>query len=388
MEKVEKNNSEYIIFYLKGYGNPVPGAESAGYNILKSIINRSDFKIIIISDQKAKKTNDEILYRHKILPINIPILNFIINNFFASRIIKKLSQIYAPKLIHIQGYAGYYPIISSNSKTLLTLHDDPSIMIFDKARRDPLKYFEFFWYEFIRFSIFKAIKNYDFFQAGSSRIKNYLTKLGISKKRIYLIPNGIYKYRIFNNKKKVFKERLNDRNKRKIKFILVVGSIEHRKGTLNVALSLKYLPRKFHLLVVGNPQAIIGLSYLKKVLNVDRDRIHYLGYLKNNDYFSVLDEADIYISASISEACQLAPLEALMMEKKVIITPVGAIPDFFPLNYPLLIKKNNPREIANVILKASRTEKIKELNGKLSPETWEEIGKDLKKMYSNIISIK
>lgn len=168
----------------------------------------------------------------------------------------------------------------------------------------------------------------------------------------------------------------------------MVGSIEYRKGTLNVALSLKYLPEKFHLLLVGSPQPILGIPYLKRVLNIDRNRIHYLGYLETKDLTLILNKADIYISASISEACQLAPLDALMMQKKIIVSPVGAIPDFFSLKYPLLIKKNNPREIANLILKASETERINDLKGKLSLKSWEEIGKELNLMYLKIISAK
>jgi glycosyltransferase involved in cell wall biosynthesis len=79
------------------------------------------------------------------------------------------------------------------------------------------------------------------------------------------------------------------------KKILMVGSIEYRKGSLNVALSLNYLPKNFQLLLVGKPQPIIGIPYLKKVLKLNRNRIHYLGYLQKSDYFSVLDKADIYI---------------------------------------------------------------------------------------------
>jgi hypothetical protein len=73
------------------------------------------------------------------------------------------------------------------------------------------------------------------------------------------------------------------------------------------------------------------------------------------------------------------------MEKKVVATPAGAILDFFSLHYPFLIRTNQPLEIANLILKASKTKKIKFLKGKFSLKSWKDIGNEIKEMYLKII---
>jgi hypothetical protein len=381
MDQIKKKSKKNIIFYLKGYGNPTPGAQSAGFNILKSIYDNSDYNIIIISDQTAKKSNNELLYKHKNFFLKIPFLNFVVNNFLAARIIKKVSKIYSPKLIFIQGYSGYYPTFKSKFKTLLTLHDDPTMRIFDKNRKDPLKYFEFLWYEYIRFSMMRAIKRYDFFHVLNLRTLKYLTKLGIERERIIKIRNAVGILRNFN------KENIISQNGTKIKtrkrhiIILTAGSIECRKGSLNIALSLNYLPKNFHLIIVGNPQPIFGLPYLKKILTLNRKRIHYVGYLQKKEYFTILSKADIFIGASKFESYHLTPLEALMMHKKLVATPVGVLPEYLSLDYPFLIRTNEPSEIAELILKAYNSELLLVPNDNSSLIlSWKDFGKYL---YSN-----
>ncbi|UYP48009.1 hypothetical protein NEF87_004294 [Candidatus Lokiarchaeum ossiferum] len=374
-----------IIFYLKGYGNAIPGAESAGYHILQSIIDRNDLKIIIVSDQKAKCQRNEILFKHKNLPINLPILNFIINNFFAKRMIKNVTEIFSPDIIHIQGFSGNYPTLKTQIKKILTLHDDPSMEIYDRNRNDPLKFFEYFWFKFIKWSISKAIRNFDFFHVGSSKMIRALQYQGVTSERIYQIPNG--RDNLINKK-----EELESETKKSIKIadnsiikMIMVGTIEYRKGTLSVAQSLEYLPPNFHLLLVGKSQPIIGIPYLKKVLKINRKKIHYLGYLQKQQYLSVLEMADIYISASNYEACQLVPLDALFLRKKVVTTTAGAIPDFLSKDYPYFLKSNDPSEISKIILKARLSNQYESSFIKSYPKTWKVIGEEISKIYDFIL---
>lgn len=206
-------------------------------------------------------------------------------------------------------------------------------------------------------------------------------KLGIKRDKIFVIPNGI---KFINNLNKINGDKNVGKVKKNLILILIAGSIEYNKGSLNVALSLNYLPKNYHLLIAGKPQPIIGIPYLKKVLSQNKKRIHYLGYLQKEDYFSILNKADIYISASLFEACQLAPLEALMMKKKIIVSLSGAVPEFFSLDYPFLIKENQPYEIADLVLKLSKSKNIIP-KGIISLKPWREIGKHLNDMYTKII---
>lgn len=77
-----------------------------------------------------------------------------------------------------------------------------------------------------------------------------------------------------------------------------------------------------------------------------------------------------------------------MMKKNIIVSPAGAIPEFLSLDYPFLIKKNQPSEIADLVLKLSKSEKIIIPKGIYSLKSWKEIGKDLSDMYSKIITLK
>lgn len=386
-----QNKKVYLIFYLKGYGNSIPGAESAGESILNNYLKTDNktIKTIIISDQKAKcpKSKKFAFYTHKNFHWNVPILNFLINNLFAKILIKKISEMYKPNIIHIQGFAGYYPLPPKRSISILTMHDDPETKIYDKKRKDILKFFEYFWFEFIRISIKRAIKQFSYFQVGSSRMYRHLLKCNKKTDNIFFIPNGIeFKHNIDLNETHTIiqyfkrKEKIND-----IIPFLIVGTIQLRKGTLKVAETLKFLPENYHLFIVGKPTPILGLPYLKKILKIDNKRIHYLGYVQKKLYFKILSEIDIILSASLYEGCQLVPLDALIQGKTVITTLAGSIKDFFPKDYPFFILNDNPREISKLIQKANNSNQFN-LNLK-KPFTWEEVGIKIGKMYDKIIEI-
>jgi glycosyltransferase involved in cell wall biosynthesis len=161
----------------------------------------------------------------------------------------------------------------------------------------------------------------------------------------------------------------------------MVGSIEYRKGCHNIGQSLDYLPKNYHLCLVGKLPPIIGIPYLKEIIRMNKTRIHYLGYLSTNDYMSIFEMVDIYVSASLYEACQLTPLEALTFEKKVVTSLAGAIPDFLSKEYPFFIKSTKPAEIAKVILKASESEDLLFKQFISYPKSWEEIGKKIADAY-------
>ena len=71
MNSLLENNPKYLIFYTKGYGTAKSGAQSSGFRTAKSILEKKlTYKLIIVSDQTAKKVGNEILYRHKLIPFN------------------------------------------------------------------------------------------------------------------------------------------------------------------------------------------------------------------------------------------------------------------------------------------------------------------------------
>ncbi len=136
--------------------------------------------------------------------------------------------------------------------------------------------------------------------------------------------------------------------------VLFVGGNLQRKG-LQVLIKaapliVKRRPDiKFY--VVGYDNNIPKMQKLCRQLGVEANFI-FLGWLPNDEVRRLYLEADIFAMPSLSEAFGVALLEALASGVPVVATRVGGIPEFIQHGINgLLIEPNNPRELAESILK-------------------------------------
>jgi glycosyltransferase involved in cell wall biosynthesis len=131
--------------------------------------------------------------------------------------------------------------------------------------------------------------------------------------------------------------------------LFFVGFISERKNQKYLVEVMKYLPKNYHLNIIGSPIYKEYQESLPKLPNV-----HFLGQIPFDNLAKILEEQHIFVSASLEEAFSLVVIEALAAGKPV----VGLEND--TMNR-LITKSNNngvnlaqsthPKEFAKEILK-------------------------------------
>ncbi|MFX0140142.1 MAG: glycosyltransferase family 4 protein [Candidatus Hodarchaeota archaeon] len=376
----------------KGLISPQGGAQNASKMILKSLSNhQQDFKIFVLTDENKSLNlyNKNWCYINQGLLLKIFGLNFEINNLFATRGIENVIRNVKPNLIHVNGYGGFYPKAPANIKSLLTLHDYPFLGSYVNFSLNPITLLEHMWYESAKIIRIKNLKSYNFFHALSSETAKALLSLGVERKRILVLPNGYNGVRDISENsfdikllRKKFYKLLNLKNSDKL--IIAVGLINRRKGIHFLIESLNYLPSNIHLILVGVPLPLVGKTYLKKILSGKYSgRIHFLGFQPKYVVYRLMMISDCYVSSSVSEACQLTPIEAYNSGLPIVITDVGAARDFFGTNYKYLVKPFSSKDLANKIIQALEDPQRKNLDVRIP--RWEEVGQRLLAFYKRII---
>jgi glycosyltransferase involved in cell wall biosynthesis len=78
---------------------------------------------------------------------------------------------------------------------------------------------------------------------------------------------------------------------------------------------------------------------------------HFIFTGERNDIKEILEAMDIFVLPSIAEACPISLLEAMSMEKPIVATNVGGIPEMIrDKNEGLLVPVNSPEKIADGVL--------------------------------------
>jgi glycosyltransferase involved in cell wall biosynthesis len=373
--------------------SPISGAQSAARMFLDHLIGQfaEDVKFYVITDRELNLCGDFPIRPYFYSPYNIPNipgLNFLWENFLATRRIQQVCEKIKPDLVHIHGYSGFYPSPPDNYPVLFTFQDFPPTRIYDDFSTGPSKLLEFIWYDISRVIRLKRLESSCYFHAVSSEIQDFLKAKGIESNRIFLVPNGVR----MEGTPRALGNDMKETIRRKIglspvdKMILMVGQITFRKGIHRVLKALDYLPHNYHLVLDGKPLPFIGNQYLKAILtSKHKKRIHFLGYSPQSLVKALFQIADCYISVSFSEACQLTILEALYFGSPVIVSDVGAASDIIEANDTNYLVKNpeDSKTLASIIEKACASTKIER---NFQGFQWKEIAKSMKDIYEKIIS--
>ncbi len=199
------------------------------------------------------------------------------------------------------------PVLPKNVKTILTVNDFVS-----KKYKDTM-----FWAErFIHVLLLNnSIRKADVIWAISSYTKSELLRYypWVNEKRIMVgcsIEENKYITTVMTDKqKKTLFERFGINNP----FLLFVGTLEPRK---NLKFLLGLMPRlaerEFELLIVGiKGWGNTGLDNIIKEKGYPKDKIHFSGFVSNEDLVGLYNVADLFISSSIDEGFGLPLLEAM-----------------------------------------------------------------------------
>lgn len=152
------------------------------------------------------------------------------------------------------------------------------------------------------------------------------------------------------------KSKISDFNKHKFSMCTVANVGMKYKGHIYVLKAIKKLKNencniKYYLVGNGNQE------YLKKIIKKMgiEDNIIFLGSLKHEEVFNILDSVDIYIQPSLQEGLPRALVEAMSRGCPAIGSNAGGIPEL--LNSNMIFKKRKYKRIVK-ILKEINKEKL------------------------------
>jgi len=212
---------------------------------------------------------------------------------------------------------NFIPLDIKSKKIVTTVHDFSFHLYPEWHPRERIEYFSK--------NFFKRIEKADLIITGSRYIEREAVELLNGKDlRIVTIYYG-YNHALFHAHKKAGDEKASPLGN----YILFVGSIEPRKnllGLLKAYLLLpEYVKKDFQLLLIGykgwgNQEIVERMDQLK-------GRVHYLGYLNDEELANLYRGASCLVLPSFYEGFGLPPLEAMACGCPVIVSNVASLPE-------------------------------------------------------------
>ncbi len=134
-------------------------------------------------------------------------------------------------------------------------------------------------------------------------------------------------------------------------FLLHVGALIRTKNVPALIKALARWQRKFKLVLVGSGPERAGIEKLVQSLNLTGD-VFLLGEKPHDDTLAIIRSCDVLILSSICEQMPNVVLEALALERPVIATRVGGVPEIRSSNLHFV---DHLEEIGNIINSGIKT---------------------------------
>jgi glycosyltransferase involved in cell wall biosynthesis len=300
----------------------------------------------------------------------------------------KVSKRTGSDLIHAQwGLQAFASFISKKllSKPLVTTVHGAELFLSKKRR------------------IYKALLahgllNSDMILANSENTRKEAEKFGVPASKIITIHQGVDldKLKVKEQRKIQLQEVLNIRGK----LLLTAGRLVERKGIPYLLLAMKEVVKQFprvKLVIVGDGPEKLHLIRLASELGI-KEKVVFTGFVSNQDLACLYSLADIFVLPSIvdskgdTEGLGVVLLEAMAMEKPVIGTNVGGIPDVITDKVTgFLVSQKDPQALAEKICMLLTDKKLAKKMGEAGKKkvlkhfTWREIAKTVVNIYRQII---
>ncbi len=376
-----------IIFTTDDFLYPAGGAEVAIGEITKRLPH-IEFDLICAKLRKKSSRYEKVgnVEIHRI-GFGIPRLD--------GYLLALLGYFKAMSLHRIKKYDLVWPVMASYGAfsavrfkkkarlpMLLTLQEGDDIKYIEKSVR------------FVKRAFANIFKSADGLQSISWFLKRWGEDMGFSGLISRVIPNGV-DIRRFSKK--------SDKNEiKKIResfgfaedsFVLItVSRLVIKNGVVDIINALKYLPKKVSLVICGDGPLEKKLK--NQVANLGlKERVCFLGFVKNNSVPSLLKASDLFIRPSLSEGLGIAFLEAMVARILVVGTLVGGIVDFLDDGQTgFAVKPNNPQSIKKTldrILSMSREdrESVAETAFNMVKDNynWDFIATDMESVFKKLV---
>lgn len=188
-----------------------------------------------------------------------------------------------------------------------------------------------------------ALKKIDLVLNNGKSMEKYAKKLGYNKEIIYN-PREITD-KEFYEKSKPYEKMLKLKNNG-CKIILSVGRLVKGKNMLLAVKTLSYLPKNYHLFIVGDGEEKEELKKFSKKLKVSK-RVHLIGYVKHKDLWQYYKGADLFYLLSKTEGTPNVLQEAMYAKVPIIASKISAMKNIIDNNVNgIILNTFNPNELA------------------------------------------
>ena len=146
-----------------------------------------------------------------------------------------------------------------------------------------------------------------------------------------------------------------------------IGRLVEGKGLKDLLEAIKII-NNYKLLIFGDGPIKSKLKAMAKNLGIS-DKIEWRGFVSYNKVPEALSQIDVFVYPSLHEGFGRAIMEALAMEKAVVATNVGGIPDLIKDGINgFLVKPNSPEMLAEKIKILMENKDLREKFGKAGRE--------------------
>lgn len=188
------------------------------------------------------------------------------------------------------------------------------------------------------------------FMTGSESAKNDVSKLGISPNKITVVPHGVIGP----------KDKFNINQKRKA--ITFLGTLSKDKGIEDAlkCFSIFSKEKNYEYWIIGKAETEYYYNFLIKRIKQFglKDIVKLWGRVDEKKKFELLTNSYVLINPSIHEGWGLVNIEANLVGTPVISYKSAGLVDSVRDEYSgILVRKNNPKNLASEVLKLILNEK-------------------------------
>ena len=354
--------------------SPLTGIGRYTYEICDQLKNKDEFdldfyycyfsKNIIKPDEVSKTKNFK---------------NFLSKTPLLKKVSRKLLNTYTTlqykKNFDIYWQPNFIPNVNIKSKfTVTSVHDFSFLHHKEFHPKERIEYFQKYFFE--------NIKKSDLIITGSEFIKKeILNHIDIDKSKVKVVYHGI-DHNVFKKYDEIDLSINLPKN-----FLLCVGSLEPRKNLYRLLKSYELLPKyikeEYKLVLVG----FSGWenSEILEIINKNKNYIHYLGYVTNEELAMIYNLAKIFIYPSLYEGFGLPPIEAMACGVPVITSENSPMQEVCK-DYATYI---NPYEIDDIVSKLKflienekyRSDKSTDAIQHVQSFTWEKSATEHSKIF-------
>lgn len=208
------------------------------------------------------------------------------------------------------------------------------------------------------------------------------------QKKCKLLTDGAIEPEIFSNKV------INPTNHTVLKLI-TTSRLIHTKNVTTIIKAISFIPTdvKIQLKIIGAGPEKENLQKLIHELNLT-DRIQMIGKVSRNEILHFLSKSDIYLFASLKEACNLSLLEAMAVGLPVICLNWSGMAistdDSCAVRLPVTDPEQMPKDMAEAIMKLAKDPDLRKQmgeNGRKRIQTvfnWEAKGKFMEELLAEL----